>query len=307
VSDSNNISIVVPVFNPGETWHDWLEAVGSQSARFFTKVVIDSSSTDGCVGECTEYGFDVIVIPTDDFDHGTTRQLALKYVKESDVVVFLTQDAILSDSDSIRSLVKSFEDERVAIVYGRQLPRRNAAPIEAHARLFNYPDEGHVYGIEDKDLYGLKAAFNSNSFSAYRVSVLKKIGGFKAGIIFGEDMLVAANVLKSGYRVAYCHSACVYHSHDYSLKQEFQRYFDMGVMHEDQYWLLADFGKPTGEGFRFVKSELSYLLKHSPQYIPRAMFGVLMKYLGYRVGRLHKIFPLWIKRRLSMNKRYWFN
>jgi len=54
----------------------------------------------------------------------------------------------------------------------------------------------HVYGIEDKDLYGLKAAFNSNSFSAYRVSVLKKIGGFKAGIIFGEDMLVAANVLK---------------------------------------------------------------------------------------------------------------
>lgn len=299
------ISLVVPTYNPGKIWLEWLNAVAIQTIPADTKLIIDSSSSDGSVEQSSQYGFKVIVIEQNEFDHGGTRQLALDYIDDSDVVVYLTQDAILQNKDSLKNLVEVFNDESVAIVYGRQLPNKNATPIEAHARLYNYTEESHIYSYEDKDKVGLKAAFNSNSFSAYRVSALKKINGFKSNIIFGEDMLAAAEALKKGYKVAYCHTACVFHSHAYSLKQEFQRYFDMGVMHNTQTWLLADFGKPTGEGFRFIKSEMGYLMRHSPWRLPEAFIRTLMKFIGYRAGFVHTLFPFSLKRMLGMNKKYW--
>ena len=159
--------------------------------------------------------------------------------------------------------------------------------------------------MSDREEFGLKVAFNSNSFSAYRVSALKEAGGFKSKVIFGEDMLAAAELLKNNYKIAYRHSACVSHSHAYSLKQEFQRYFDMGVMHDTQKWLLAELGKPTGEGFRFVRSEISYLMKHSPLRIPEALIRTLIKFIGYRAGLMHARLPLTLKSMFSMNKKYW--
>ena len=80
-------------------------------------------------------------------------------------------------------------------------------------------------------------AFISNSFAAYRVSVLKEVGGFPDDVIFGEDMFVATKMLKAGYKIAYAAGACVYHSHDYSLWQEMKRYFDMGVFHAREPWI----------------------------------------------------------------------
>ena len=43
-----------------------------------------------------------------------------------------------------------------------------------------------------------------------------------------------------------------------------RRYFDIGVMLAREPWLLETFGKPEGEGARFVRSEPAYLLQHAP-------------------------------------------
>lgn len=299
------VSLVVVTYNPGLWWSDWLHSVNCQTVPFVKKIIIDSSSDDGCLQRSDLTGFDVVTIMSDEFDHGGTRQLALEYIGDSDIVVYLTQDAILIGEDAIKNLVRAFEDDNVAIAYGRQVPNENSTSVEAHARLFNYPQVSHVYGFDDKANVGLKVAFNSNSFSAYRVSAMRAINGFRSNVIFGEDMLVAAEALEKGHQIAYQHEACVFHSHAYSIKQEFQRYFDMGVMHDTEKWLLTDFGKPVGEGFRFIRSEFSYLLNKAPWRIPEALIRTFMKYTGYRLGLSHSRLSHSLKIMFSMNKQYW--
>ena len=112
------VSIVVPVLNPGSSWQDWLKSIDKQSVVICEKVIIDSSSTDGYVEQSLEYGYKIISIHQNEFDHGATRQLALSHIGNSDIVVYLTQDAILENSHSIKNLIDVFEDDAIAIAYG---------------------------------------------------------------------------------------------------------------------------------------------------------------------------------------------
>ena len=118
-------------------------------------------------------------------------------------------------------------------------------------------------------------------------------------------MCVAAKMLLKGWRVAYVAEALVYHSHDYSVIQEFKRYFDIGVFHARESWIQREFGKAEGEGKRFVITELRYILKHCPYRIFEMALRDGMKFLGYRLGLCEsKIRNSW-KKRLSMTARYW--
>jgi len=296
--------LIVPTLNAGSRWVGWLDAFNGQTCKPDRCMVIDSSSVDKTISLSKDYGFSVEVIKRGEFNHGGTRQYGLSFLGDVDVIVFLTQDAILSDVDSLSNILKPFHDSRVAAVCGRQLPRKKAASIEKHARLYNYSLQSNVKSINDVGEFGLKTAFISNSFAAYRVSVLNEVGGFPENVIFGEDMYVAAKMLKAGYKIAYAADACVYHSHDYSLLQEMKRYFDMGVFHAREPWIRQELGGAEGEGVKFVASEFKYLLKHAFWRIPEGIMRTLFRYSGFRLGLIEKWLPQWLKRRLAMNKGY---
>lgn len=300
-----SICLVVLTRNPGTLWAEWLIALKMQSPMV-RGLVVDTESTDGTDFSVLPANWLVERIHIADFNHGGTRNLALTHLPtEVDVVVFMTQDALLADAHALSSLVAVFSNPAVACAYGRQLPHANATPLAAHARLFNYPTYSRVVSLEDKASLGLKACFMSNSFAAYRVSDLKAIGGFPSDVILGEDMSAAARMLMAGRSAAYVADACVYHSHNYSLVQEFRRYFDTGVFHARSPWLLQEFGSANGEGLRFVRSELAYLSKHAPHLIPSAIARTVAKWLGYKLGRLEALLPLKIKLMCSMHKGYW--
>lgn len=299
-------AILIPTLNASIEWHSVLESINKQTFRVSKKVIIDSGSTDDTVALAVKYGFEVVKISKSDFNHGKTRQQLVNLMPEIDICVFLTQDAILASDDSIKNIMKVFEvDENIGMAYGRQLPHTNAKPLEAHARLFNYPDKGDIRSIEDKQRLGFKVFFCSNSFSAYRRSVLIKVGGFPSDSIMGEDSLVAARILTSGFKMAYVAKATAYHSHSYTLGEEFRRYFDTRVYHEQNKWLIYEYGKPTGEGLKFVKSELKYTLKNAPQSILKSIASIFAKWLGYRSGQYYKKMPIGLLKRVSMHKYYW--
>ena len=231
--------------------------------------------------------------------------MAAELLPNAELIILLTQDAILADCASISKLIEAFEDPSVGVAYGRQLPRPGAGAIEAHARLFNYPAQSQLRDLESRETLGFKAVFISNSFSAYRRSALMAIGGFRTAVIFGEDMLAGANFLLAGWKIAYAADACVYHSHRYTLQQEFKRYFDIGVMHSRERWLLSRFGKATGEAKRFVISELSYLRRKAALQIPSAVLRIGLKLCAYRMGRMEDMLTTQMKRHLSMHQRFW--
>lgn len=299
------VCLVVPTRNPGPLWSLWLDAVQAQQPSV-QGLVVDSSSTDGTNFSALPSGWQCLRIAAADFNHGATRNLALQHVpRDTEVVVFMTQDALLADANAIQTLVSAFSAPEVACAYGRQLPHIDATAVAAHARVFNYPSASRVVSVADKDCLGLKTCFMSNSFAAYRVSDLKAVGGFPSDVILGEDMAVAARLLMAGRRVAYVAEACAHHSHNYTVAQEFRRYFDTGVFHACSPWLLHTFGGAGGEGLRFVRSELAYLWRNAPGCIPSALLRTGLKLAGYRLGRAEGHLPLRLKRNLSMFKAYW--
>lgn len=304
MTNIDKVALCVPTLNAGESWVRWLAAWTGQGTRPRT-LVIDSGSTDATPARAAAAGLRVHSISRASFNHGGTRQLAVEMLPDAEFVVFLTQDAILASPHSIANLLAAFDDPEVGAVCGRQLPHRDAGPIGAHARRFNYSDASAVRAAADIPALGIKAAYLSNSFAAYRRTALMSVGGFPEDVIFGEDMCVAARMILSGWKVAYRADAAVHHSHDYGLFQEFRRYFDIGVMHVREPWLLERFGKPEGEGARFVKSETAYLWKHAPHLLPSAWFRTLLKLAGYRLGKAEARLPARLKRRLGMYRGYW--
>ncbi|PLX87098.1 MAG: rhamnosyltransferase [Desulfuromonas sp.] len=283
----------------------FLQALGEQSCDLERFLVIDSSSDDATVELLEAAGCELHRIARDQFNHGGTRRLASELCAEADLVVFMTQDAHLADRHALQRLVDSFGDPRVGAAYGRQLPRPTANAIEAHARLFNYPEHSRVKSQSDIPQLHIKAAFISNSFAAYRLQSLREVGGFPESCLVSEDTLVAAKMLQAGWNIAYCAEACVYHSHHHTFTQEFQRYFDIGAFHHRQPWILEQFGAVEGEGGRFVRSELKYLWQHAPGLIPSAALRTLIKYLGFRAGLLEMHLPLQVKRAFSMQSAFW--
>lgn len=298
-------ALIIPTRNAGQLWNRVLAEIAAQRLQPDRKLIIDSASGDETAALARAAGFEVLGIEKADFDQGGTRQLGAGHCADCDLLIYMTQDVVLANPDAFSQLAAAFDDPRVAIAYGRQLPREGATPIEAHARDFNYPPASHVRTLADAARLGFKAAFSSDAFGAYRRAALLEAGGFPRRIIFGEDSHAAATLLLRGWKIAYCAGALAAHSHDYSVAQEFRRYFDIGVFHQAEAWILEKFGSPGGEGRRFVQSELGFLRRTAPALIPEALLRTLAKWLGYQCGRRERFFSRATKRRLSMNPGYW--
>ncbi len=256
-SSHPRVALVVPTFEAGATWPAFTQAVQGQVGVDMTVWVVDSNSKDGTLGQAQSCAWNTLSLGERAFNHGGTRQWAIERI-EADVefVVLMTQDALLATPDALSRLLKPFANESVGAVYGRQLPHADATLLAAQARFFNYPNSSFVNTFEDRARLGLKAAFCSNSFAAYRLTHFKAVGGFPKHVIMGEDMWVAARMLMAGFKVAYASEALVYHSHNHSFKEEFQRYFDTGVFHAQAPWLLENFGSVKSEGLKMLKAQL---------------------------------------------------
>jgi rhamnosyltransferase len=299
------VGLVVPTLNAGKRWVACLEGIANQTLKPHRLFNIDSASTDQTAVLAQSAGFEVVRIDRSQFNHGATRQLAVEYLSDCTIIVFLTQDAIPATCNTLAEIVRCFDDPTVAVAYGRQLPHKGATPIESHARVFNYGPRTIKKDAAAAQQLGTKVFFCSNSFAAYRRSTLVDLGGFRSDLILGEDMEFAARAIIAGYTNVYCATAPVYHSHDYTITQIVERYFDIGVFDETNPWMREQFGSHRGEGLRFVASELRYLATHAPLEIPRALIQTAGKLVGYRLGRLERLLPTGMKRRLSMLPSYW--
>ena len=299
------ISIIIPTCDAEDYIVQLLDSIKSQSIQEYELIIIDSSSKDKTVEIAKKYTDNVFVIPENEFDHGGTRAKVAQ-IAQGEIIVFLTQDAIPYDKHTIENITQVFDDENIGAAYGRQLSYEDTNLFGKHLRQFNYGIVSYVRSKEDIKNYGIKTAFLSDSFAAYRKSVLESIGWFKDGLILGEDTYAGAKIILSGYKLAYVEKAKVYHSHSYTVFEEFKRYFDIGVFHQCENWIIEEFGKAEGEGIRYIKSELNYLLSKRVWYlVPEFFIRNSMKYLGYKLGQKYEKLPKWLIKKMSMHHRWW--
>jgi len=299
-----SISVIIPTYNGEVYLPKLLEALKSQTVSF-ELIIIDSSSSDNTLNIAKKYADKIISIPQSEFDHGGTRTKAGKEAK-GDILVFLTQDALPYNNKSIENIVKIFDNPNIGASYGRQLAYNHTNPFGTHLREFNYGTESYIRELKDKDKFGIKTAFLSDSFASYRRTALEEINWIKDGLIVGEDSYAGAKLILKGYSLAYLSDAKVYHSHSYTIVQEFKRYFDIGVFHKREDWILKEFGKAEGEGGKYIKSEIKYLISNNLYHlIPQFFIRNGMKYLGYKLGQKYKLIPLKLIKKLSMHSFWW--
>lgn len=299
------LQVIIPIYHPDEKFIELLNMLKKQSIPDIPVLIIDSGSDKEWCKAAQGLNWQLKDIDSKDFNHGGTRQMGIDMCPGKDIIVFLTQDAILADEYSIENLVRAFDDIGVGCAYGRQLPHKDANVFASFARLHNYPAQSYVRSYEDRNVYGMKTAFLSNSFAAYRRTAMEKVGGFPSNVILSEDMYVAAKMLMSGWKVSYVAEAKVYHSHNYTIWQEFKRYFDIGVFHARESWIRENIGEAEGNGKDFIYGEFKFLIKDNCLLLPEMMFRDVMKFIGYKLGNRERYIPFILKRRISASISFW--
>lgn len=302
------ISVIVPVKDGGEDLRRCLDALEHQRLDEPVEVlVVDSGSRDGSRELAKARGARVIDVSASDFLHGATRNLAAEQAT-SDILVFTTQDAYAADDDWLATLSRTVRaDDRLAGAYGRQLPHEDASPPERFFLDFLYGSEPRLQRASSEEELTMSTTLFSNVNSAIRRDVWQRFP-FADDLFFAEDQDWARRVLLAGYTLSYEPSAAVHHSHRYSVKTAFKRFFDTGAS-ADRGFLAggsAASGVLRNEALRYAREEVAWLARTGRRrWIPYAAVYELAKFLGVQLGARHRRIPLWAKRKLSFYPDYW--
>ncbi len=302
-------SVIIPIENKERYFEGLLRSLTWQSIKPAQILVIDSSSSFGNKEIYRNSNVDLIKINPHMFDHGGSRNLAASKA-QGNILVFLTQDILIKDDKCIEKLIHPLLDPNIpniAASYGRQIPKEDAHPVEIFARSFNYPKQGIIKEIKDLACLGIKTLFFSNVCSAIKRNIFEEVGGFPEKTIMNEDMYLAAKLLINGYKIAYQSDAIVYHSHNFSFRKQFGRYFDIGVFFNENRW-IKNMANSEREGFKYFMEEIRFLIQNGWKiWIPYALLDTAIRFMGYQIGLREKGLPLFLKRKISLNKGYWKN
>lgn len=297
------VSVLIPTYNAEKYIERLLIKIFNQCLPedyCIEVIIVDSTSNDNTVTIINEKFplVKVLVIDNYKFDHGGTRNL-LSDISTGEYLLFMTQDAIPYDDHLIINLLNSFKYPDVHVSYARQIANLDASPLEKFAREFNYPNLSITKSLESIPHMGIKTFFNSNVCSMYKKSSFIQYNKFPEEIILNEDMIFSSKVILNGFKVHYCAEAKVFHSHNYTFKQQFKRYFDIGMAFEQTSFLLK-YASNEKEGLRMIKNQIVFLMNQNKyMYIPKAFIDNGFKFLGYYIGKKHNKIPRRIKRKFS--------
>lgn len=226
-----DVSILIPTYNAGPEFGETLEALSGQRSDFAWEILlVDSGSTDGTLDLARRYDARVLNVPKEEFNHGGTRNRGFAEAR-GEFVAMTVQDAVPANELWLQGLVENLaNDERIAGVYSRQIPRADCNPFTRHAlenHFTNLP-ERREQKIEDLAAYEtlpppkkLELVTFDDVSSCIRRSVWEEHP--YEHLSFGEDIEWSQRVLKAGYKVVYEPKSAVIHSHDRSAIYEMKR------------------------------------------------------------------------------------
>ncbi len=304
------VDVIIPVYKPDRGFLTLVERLETQTTPVNRIIIMNTEQKYfdrllyGTALEGRYHNITVKHLSKREFDHGHTRNQGVK-LSRADVFIMMTQDAIPADEYLVERLLAGLRGERTAVAYARQLPGRESSEIERYTRDFNYPEQSEVKTKADLPRLGIKTFFCSNVCAAYKREVFDALGGFVNRAIFNEDMLYAAGAVNADYHIAYVAEAKVYHSHNYTYRQQFHRNFDLGVSQADHPEVFAAYPSES-EGIRLVKSMAAHLKKKGMgNKIPDVILQSGFKYAGYLCGKRYRRLPGRLVIAMSSNKEYW--
>ncbi len=211
-------SIVIRTLNEERHLERLIEGIRQQSYTGWELVIVDSGSTDRTLDIARRYTSNIFHIAKEEFTFGRSLNLGCRQARGR-CLVFVSAHTYPLNNTWLGNLIRPFQDNSIAMVYGRQ------RAVET-SRLSEERDLERLFGVTSKIL--IDEPFGHNGNAAIRASLWLE-QPFDETLTGLEDLDWARKIQQLGYRVYYAADAAVYHVHDESLRQVYRRFFREGV------------------------------------------------------------------------------
>ncbi len=209
------VSIIIRTKNEGKWITPCLKAVFAQDFLDFEVIIVDNQSTDHTIEKAKN--FNVKVIPFEDsylpgrcLNHGIRAS-------SGEFIVCLSGHCIPTDKIWLSNLLRNFDDEMVAAVYGRQEPLSYTSDYDKRDLLT-------IFGLDKK--IQVKDSFFHNANSVIKREIWECFP-FDENVTNIEDRIWAKRVLEGGYRIIYEPEASVYHYHGIHQNRDRERCYNV--------------------------------------------------------------------------------
>lgn len=277
------IEIICPLYNAEKYIKELDESIKKQKNVNIKQITyLLTESSDNTEKILKEISANYSIIKKEEFSHSLTREKqALK--SSSDILVFITQDIEIRNTDWLEKLVKPIINGEAEATYSRQLTKYDN--LEKYTRESNYPDKDIIKTKEDIKEYGLKTFFFSDASSAINTEVFKSLNGYdNKNLPISEDMYIAYKIIMNGYKVKYCSDSVVYHSHNFTLMEIYDRYKLTGQFFKENSY-LDQYGT-TGSGANLAKYVLKRIFQEKRvSLLFRYPFDMAARLIGMKVGK----------------------
>ncbi|HLF73975.1 MAG TPA: glycosyltransferase family 2 protein [Anaerolineales bacterium] len=233
-----NCSIVIRAYNEEKHIGRLLEGIRRQTLKNVEIILVDSGSSDGTVSVAESFGAQIVRIPPDEFTFGRSLNLGVQAAR-GELVVIASAHVYPVYPDWLESLLRPFEDERVALTYGKQ--RAPDSAMFSEMQIFHqwYPDASKPRQ---------ETAFCNNANAAIRKSLWQK-NPYDETLTGLEDLAWAKWAREQGYDIAYVAEAEIIHVHDETPRGVFNRYRREGMafktIYPESHFNLYDFLRLT--------------------------------------------------------------
>lgn len=197
-----NVSIIVRTKNEEKWIGHCLSMIFEQDYKDFEVILVDNNSTDHTVAVASRYPL-AASINIDKFLPGKALNDGIRASKGK-FIVCLSAHCVPKNKDWLTVLLKNFEnDEKLAGVYGRQLPTSFTDPVDKRDLLIVFGQDRRVQ---------VKDYFFHNANSMLRRSVWDQFP-FDEIVTNIEDRVWGKAVTNAGLHIVYDPDAAVFHYH----------------------------------------------------------------------------------------------
>ena len=254
-------SLIIRSFNEEKHLGRLFEGIKKQTLYPEVEVIlVDSGSTDSTVKIALQNGAKVVNIPPHEFSFGRALNKGCEIAKGS-FLLFASAHVYPVYIDWIEKMLQSFDDKKVALVYGKQIG--NEVTKYSESQLFKkwFPEESN---------YNQNHPFCNNANTAVRRTLWQE-QPYDEDLTGLEDLDWANKIQNKGYRIAYEANAPIVHVHDESLAKIKNRYMREAIA------LKKIFPKQHMSFFDFMRLSAGNILS---DFVHARHDGVLFKNLS---------------------------
>ncbi|KUO74776.1 MAG: hypothetical protein APF77_10965 [Clostridia bacterium BRH_c25] len=177
-------------------------------------IIVDSGSTDDTLKIAGKYPVELVQIKPEDFTFGYSLNKGIEHAK-GDYIIMISAHCYPMDENWISNMIEPFaNDEKAAVVYGKQ-KGKDTTRYSEHC----------IFGtwFPEKAVAKQETPFCNNANCAIRRSLWEK-HRYNEKLTGLEDLDWAKEIQKRGYYIYYQANAGIYHIHNETYPQIYNRY-----------------------------------------------------------------------------------